>query len=169
MSKPVTRKRKQVLAWQMRQSGIPVAMIAERMGLTLESAQAAIWAGRKVASAVDSDPQSAAPKIKDRIMAAHRANPDWTTRQIADHVGCRIEYVRVVVRQRKGSGTSDIDRKYEESTLGRATKSKNSKSKAPARLAYYNALYRSGDYAQARAAYRETMRQLRGERMEAAE
>ena len=35
-----------------------------------------------------------------------------TTRQIADAVGCDTPYVRVVVRQRKGGSTSEIDLRY---------------------------------------------------------
>mgnify|MGYP001224228662 CR=1 FL=1 len=43
----------------------------------------------------------------------------YTVKEIAEIVGCRPEYVRVVARQRKGSGQSDADRRYEASDLGR--------------------------------------------------
>jgi DNA-binding CsgD family transcriptional regulator len=45
----------------------------------------------------------------ERIMALYAKGR--TTRQIAETVGCRIEYVRVVARQRKG-GTSKHDEAY---------------------------------------------------------
>lgn len=41
-----------------------------------------------------------------------------TTGQIARKVGCLPEYVRVVVRQRKGRGMSENDRRYRQSPLG---------------------------------------------------
>jgi len=45
-----------------------------------------------------------------------------STSDIAAIVGCRPEYVRVVARQRKGTGYSDIDRRYVSSTLFRSTR-----------------------------------------------
>lgn len=42
----------------------------------------------------------------------------FSIKEIALRVGCRPEYVRVVARQRRGSGMSDIDRRYVYSDLG---------------------------------------------------
>lgn len=42
-----------------------------------------------------------------------------TTNEIAGIVGCRPDYVRVVARQRKGGGQSDIDRRYLQTPAGR--------------------------------------------------
>lgn len=36
----------------------------------------------------------------------------FTIQEIAEAVGCKPEYVRVVARQRKGSSQSEIDRRY---------------------------------------------------------
>lgn len=41
-----------------------------------------------------------------------------STREIAAIVGCRPEYVRVVARQRKGKGASEIDVRYLASAKG---------------------------------------------------
>ena len=43
-----------------------------------------------------------------------------STSEIAKIVGCLPEYVRVVVRQRKGAGVSEIDKRYFSSAKGRA-------------------------------------------------
>ncbi|MEQ8822765.1 MAG: hypothetical protein RIC14_00145 [Filomicrobium sp.] len=69
-----------------------------------------------------------------------------TTRQIADQLGTSDSYVRVVLRQRKGSGMSDIDHRYQD--RNRATL--NAKSKA-----YHNTFRRTGDRELARKAARE--------------
>jgi DNA-binding CsgD family transcriptional regulator len=74
-----------------------------------------------------------------------------TTRQIADELGTSIEYVRVVMRQRKGGGSSDIDRRYRSSRLGKATDDR----RAQKHLAYQRTLAVTGDYSEARKAYRE--------------
>lgn len=57
-----------------------------------------------------------------------------STREIADLVGCRPEYVRVVARQRKGSGRSDIDRRYLSSDRGQSHEKRR---KARIMEAYY--------------------------------
>lgn len=82
-----------------------------------------------------------------------------TTREIADTLGCRIEYVRVVARQRKGGTRSEIDRRWAHSPLGRATLSAGMRKKyaTPEGRAYYiayNAEYRrsGGDTSMARRA-----------------
>ena len=49
-------------------------------------------------------------KLKDQIMALYDGKK--STREIADCLGCRIEYVRVVARQRKGQGYSSNDLRY---------------------------------------------------------
>jgi hypothetical protein len=81
-----------------------------------------------------------------------------TTREIADIVGCRIEYVRVVARQRAGRSYSEIDERYKASSRGRATLDKataraNARNKLK-RRAYYKVLYDTGDREAARAAFR---------------
>jgi hypothetical protein len=54
----------------------------------------------------------------EQIRALWKELPDTSerTRIIADRVGCRTEYVRVVARQRVGSGMSAIEKRY---VLGR--------------------------------------------------
>ena len=61
-----------------------------------------------------------------------------TTREIADIVGCRPEYVRVVARQRQGNGISEIDKRYMSSPLGQHAISK----RYPRKRAYIRALRR---------------------------
>ena len=41
-----------------------------------------------------------------------------STREIAEIVGCLPEYVRIVARQRKGKGQSEIDARYDASKKG---------------------------------------------------
>jgi hypothetical protein len=48
-----------------------------------------------------------------------------STREIADKVGCLIEYVRVVARQRRGGPSSPADIRYRSSTLGQVTSLRN--------------------------------------------
>jgi hypothetical protein len=67
-----------------------------------------------------------------RIMKLYAAGK--TTREIADIVGCRQEYVRVVARQRKGGGMSEIDRRYEASPKGAI---QNNKRRQRARTWYH--------------------------------
>jgi len=50
-----------------------------------------------------------------------------TTAEIAKIVGCKPEYVRVVARQRKGKGQSEIDWRYLESDLGRAARKRHNR------------------------------------------
>jgi hypothetical protein len=49
---------------------------------------------------------------KDWILRLWGELPEPTTREVSEIVGCRPEYVRVVIRQRKGTGTSEHDRAY---------------------------------------------------------
>ena len=58
-----------------------------------------------------------------RIFDLYKRFPGMTTRQIADAVGCGTSYVRVVTRQRKGKGTSAIDRRYLMKRYGASTAS----------------------------------------------
>lgn len=78
-----------------------------------------------------------------------------TVKEIAGIVGCSPAYVRVVARQRKGGGQSKADRKYNASSLGIATRKQARNRNREALLAYSRVLYRTGDHAKARAAYRE--------------
>jgi hypothetical protein len=48
-----------------------------------------------------------------------------TTREIADIVGCDTPYVRVVARQRKGTGKSVHDKRYSASPLGKLSRSRS--------------------------------------------
>lgn len=47
----------------------------------------------------------------ERILALYSTGK-YTTREVADTVGCLPAYVRVVARQRKGAGYSDNDARY---------------------------------------------------------
>ena len=47
----------------------------------------------------------------ERIRALYEIG-EYTTREIADVIGCRTEYVRVVARQRKGGSFSEHDAAY---------------------------------------------------------
>jgi hypothetical protein len=49
---------------------------------------------------------------KDWILRLWGELSNPTTRGVSEIVGCRPEYVRVVVRQRAGGGTSEHDRTY---------------------------------------------------------
>lgn len=75
---------------------------------------------------------------------------DFTTREIADAVGCAESYVRVVTRQRRGTGVSKNERRYLESALGQSMKRK----RQPAINAYNRVLRKTGDHTKAREAYR---------------
>lgn len=46
-----------------------------------------------------------------RILELYKTGK-YTTRQIADVVDCRTEYVRVVARQRRGRSLSETDLRY---------------------------------------------------------
>lgn len=79
-----------------------------------------------------------------------------STREIADHVGTNIAYVRVVARQRKGGGESETDRRYRSSPLGiakdRRAHAKCAHAKKAARQAIYYAMPEAERTAVARAA-----------------
>lgn len=77
----------------------------------------------------------------EQILALHDGKR--TPREIADIVGCRPEYVRVVARQRRGSGMSDIDRRYVASPKGQRTAARMAHLKVSAKAAYNRVLYRS--------------------------
>jgi len=79
----------------------------------------------------------------ERIMTLYAAGK--STREIADTVGCRIEYVRVVARQRNGSSTSSPELRYRESPLGRDMRRRVNERNREARKAYYATLYRTAD------------------------
>ena len=87
-----------------------------------------------------------------RIMKLY--NGVRTTAEIAKIVGCDAAYVRVVARQRRGCGQSEIDRRYASSALGQATTAK----RAPRYLAYVRTYMRvarkTGDRDKARSAGR---------------
>lgn len=59
-----------------------------------------------------------------------------STSEIAARVDCLPEYVRVVARQRKGKGQSEIDKRYLASPLGSATRRKLDERMAPYHTAY---------------------------------
>ncbi len=56
----------------------------------------------------------------EHILQVYCSLPDTPqrTRRVAEIIGCRPEYVRVVARQRFGGGASEIDRRYRQSPLG---------------------------------------------------
>lgn len=56
--------------------------------------------------------QGSGISLKTQILEWWAALPEPTTRAVADLVGCRTEYVRVVIRQRKGGGVSAYDKAY---------------------------------------------------------
>lgn len=62
-----------------------------------------------------------------------------TTREIADLVGCKPEYVRVVARQRKGGGLSEIDHRYRETERGRAAIGRSNLKRRPQLVASLHA------------------------------
>jgi len=74
-----------------------------------------------------------------RIMALD--DGQRTPQQIAALVGCLDSYVRVVLRQRKGGGTSEIDRRYRQSELGKATSKRQNDTRRGPHRAYYRAAY----------------------------
>lgn len=78
---------------------------------------------------------------KAETILALYAKGTMSVKEIAEKVGTSPEYVRVVARQRNGSGLSDIDRRYRTSSLGKATMAKFNESRAAARRAYYKTLY----------------------------
>ena len=61
-----------------------------------------------------------AQRILELYAKGDKSDPTLT-RRIAEQVGCRIEYVRVVALQRRGRGVSEIESRYLSSSLGRAT------------------------------------------------
>ncbi len=78
-----------------------------------------------------------------------------STREIAKIVGCLPEYVRVVARQRRGAGVSEIDVRYRTSPLGRQMMKRVNDGNKPARRAYFSSIHRTGDHAEAASAARE--------------
>lgn len=56
--------------------------------------------------------QGSGESKKDWILRLWGELREPTTREVADIVGCMPEYVRVVVRQRKGTGVSEHDNAY---------------------------------------------------------
>jgi hypothetical protein len=96
----------------------------------------------------------------DRIRALYAEG--LSTSEIAEEVECLPEYVRVVARQRKNSGTSEIDRRYLRSTLGQATVRKRWESGGKAaHKAYYATVYASGDLAAANEAAQAARKEAR--------
>jgi hypothetical protein len=93
----------------------------------------------------------------DRIRQLAQEHPDWKTGQIGKACDCRPEYVRVVLRQRVEGGKSEIDRRYEASSLGRIM----IKKRQPKRVAYQLARYRTGDKITARSAGRKAYREAK--------
>jgi hypothetical protein len=82
----------------------------------------------------------------DRIRQLAQEHPDWKTGRIGKACNCRPEYVRVVLRQRVGGGTSEADRRYRASPLGQTTRMKQ--------RAVYEAGDKSAASKAARAAYK---------------
>lgn len=68
-----------------------------------------------------------------------------STRDNAAAVGCDPAYVRVVARQRKGTGRSDIDMRYLTSPLGQDTSRAHARRVAQKQSAYYKTLYHALD------------------------
>jgi hypothetical protein len=69
--------------------------------------------------------QGSGVSLKKQILEWWAALPEPTTRAVADLVGCGTEYVRVVVRQRRGNGVSDIDRRYDERLIARTGRNRH--------------------------------------------
>jgi transposase len=84
-----------------------------------------------------------------------------STREIADKVGCRTEYVRVVARQRNGHGASHIDMKYTQSKKGKATLAKRHKNRQQNFRAYYRTLWATADAEECRERRRQVYRAAR--------
>jgi hypothetical protein len=86
----------------------------------------------------------------DQIRALY-ATGRLSTSEIAERVGCRVEYVRVCARQRKGGRASEIDRRYLGSDLGRTSRMlrETDPIRAEPRKAYYRSLYETCDKARA--------------------
>ena len=76
-------------------------------------------------------------------------NGKRTTRAIADIIGCLPAYVRVVLRQRMGTGESDIDRRYRRSLRRYANVSL---AREACRLAYKQMRFKGGTPRQAASA-----------------
>jgi hypothetical protein len=90
----------------------------------------------------------------DQIRALY-ATGRLSTSEIAERVGCRVEYVRVAARQRKDGGVSEIDRRYATSDLGKLTRQRREEAcEAEARKAYYAVLEQTADKEAANAASR---------------
>jgi hypothetical protein len=68
-----------------------------------------------------------------------------STREIAEKVGCKIEYVRVVARQRKGFGESENDRRYRRSPLGKDARSRSDDKYKPKRNMNLRVMRARGD------------------------
>ena len=92
---------------------------------------------------------------KDRILKLN--DGARTMEEIAALVGCLPAYCRVVIRQRKGGGTSDIDRKYLASDKGRKTKNA---SNAQSRI-YMRVLAKTGNLDKANGSARKAYREAR--------
>lgn len=89
------------------------------------------------------------------ICALANKNPGWTTTQIAKEVGCRPEYVRVALRQRAGTGRSDIDMRYVNSSLGKLSRKRTNDRTGEARRAYYRELATTKSLEKARQKYKQ--------------
>jgi hypothetical protein len=90
----------------------------------------------------------------DQIRALY-ATGRLSTSEIAERVGCRVEYVRVCARQRKNGEVSEIDRRYTTSPLGKMTRQRREdECESAARRAYYAALEQTADMKAANAAAR---------------
>lgn len=84
-----------------------------------------------------------------------------TTTEIAAIVGCNTSYVRVVARQRKGRGVSDIDRKHRASDSGRERWKRKAHLCSAYGHAYVSEFRRSGDREMARSSGRDAYRKAK--------
>lgn len=50
---------------------------------------------------------------KHEVIAVYRAHPEWTTRQIADHLGCLREYVTATARRNGFKPASHVAKQRE--------------------------------------------------------
>ena len=90
-----------------------------------------------------------------------------STREIAEKIyGAPVEpkhlsYVRVVLRQRRGAGSSENDRRYLDSSLGIAMQRRANRKALHKKLAYLAALRSSGDKEKANDASRRVRKAAR--------
>lgn len=84
-----------------------------------------------------------------------------SNKDIAAIVGCLPAYVRVVLHQRKGTGQSENDLRYLQSSLGKAGRARVVARTFKKRQAHYVALITSGDKDAANAAARRARRAAR--------